>query len=56
MNDDELEFEKGDYVLVKETGEMGRIAGPGSEPGFWRVRLTEGGEKEVPGHSLEPVY
>jgi hypothetical protein len=44
MSDDteEPDFEKGDYVEVIETGEQGRIIGPGAQPGTWRVKLIDG--------------
>jgi hypothetical protein len=53
---DDLALRKGDYVELRDTGETGRILGPGSKPGFWRVRLDGGGEREVAEASLEPIY
>jgi hypothetical protein len=55
-DDEGLDLEKGDYVEMKGTGEMGRVVGPGSKPGFWRVRFDQSGEQEVAEERLEPVY
>jgi len=57
MSDDEdHDFQKGDYVQLKDTGEMGRIVAAGENPGCWRVRFDTTGEREVPETSLDPIY
>ena len=48
--DDEPEFRKGDYVAFKGGGESGRIVGPGSAPGTWRVTLVS---RAGPAHDQE---
>jgi hypothetical protein len=53
---DDLDFETGDYVVLKESDEMGRIVGPSSKPGLWLVRFDEEGDKEIAEHRLEPTY
>jgi hypothetical protein len=55
-DDEDLDLQKGDYVVLKENGEMGRIVGPGSKPGWWLVRFDKAGEQEVAEDRLEPVY
>jgi hypothetical protein len=55
-DNEDLDFQKGDYVVVKESGEVGRIVGSGSQPGWWLVRFDGVGEKEVAEDRLEPTY
>lgn len=38
--DDEPDFRKGDYVVLKGGEDSGRIVGPGDSPGTWRVRFV----------------
>ncbi|WP_439631440.1 hypothetical protein [Gemmata sp.] len=58
--EDDIEFEKGDHVGVKGTGEMGRIIGPGDAPGTWKVLLVDrdGKTQEVQfaSDAIEPIY
>jgi hypothetical protein len=59
MNEDDennLALRKGDYVETKDKKEMGRIIGPGSTPGTWRVMFYEDGERDVPEDNLDFVY
>ena len=55
-DDEDFDFQKGDYVILKDTREEGRIMGAGSKPGLWLVRLDAGGQKEVAEDRLEPTY
>jgi hypothetical protein len=56
-DEDDLDFQKGDYVALKESGEAGRIIAPGSKPGLWLVRFDRSGEQqEVAEDRLEPTY
>jgi hypothetical protein len=55
--EEELDFQKGDYVALKENGESGRIIGAGTKPGFWLVRFDRAGEKEETAQDrLEHTY
>jgi hypothetical protein len=57
INEEDFDFQKGDYVALKESGEAGRIVGSGSKPGWWLVRFDRNGEeREVAEDRLEPTY
>jgi hypothetical protein len=40
-DDDELTLRADDHVELKEDGTTGRVVGPSSAPGRWKLRLDE---------------
>ena len=59
-SDDGPALEKGDYVTVKGTSEMGRVVGLGASPGTWKVRIMDDSrgdhETELAEDSLAVTY
>jgi hypothetical protein len=53
---DDLALRAGDHVELKEDGATGRVVGPGSKHGRWKVRLDESmAVEEIAEGRLEPT-